>query len=282
MADNKIQLSENIIVTDPCYNIGTWCQIELHDILPGFYNCSFVSEDNGTRVGKIRVVHESVANENIEAKLRLLEDKTVGVDSGMAGIFDMNYYKEHHESDEWYQNVYKKTICKVPNPDYKPLDKRENLTNEYSQFEESVKSLFQKYPINDTFNMLKLTASMLSPYKELAADIIDRLIYLKDNVVISCNTAININTNELQNDAIVVIRTFILSYIRKTDVMDYIISFKEIDASLASEMDGKCFVSAAGYGDGGYNCYVAQNDDGKIIAIEVVFIGDDEDENDID
>lgn len=37
------------------------------------------------------------------------------------------------------------------------------------------------------------------------------------------------------------------------------------------------FVSRSGYGDGGYNCFVAKKDD-EIVAINIIFIGDDEEE----
>jgi hypothetical protein len=36
----------------------------------------------------------------------------------------------------------------------------------------------------------------------------------------------------------------------------------------------------SGYGDGGYNCYVGRNDKGEIVAARIVFIGDEEDEDD--
>lgn len=36
--------------------------------------------------------------------------------------------------------------------------------------------------------------------------------------------------------------------------------------------DNKGFVSNSGYGDGCYNCYIAENNQGEVIAIKVVFI----------
>lgn len=36
----------------------------------------------------------------------------------------------------------------------------------------------------------------------------------------------------------------------------------------------------SGYGDGGYNCYVGRNDKGEIVAARIVFISDEEDEED--
>lgn len=40
----------------------------------------------------------------------------------------------------------------------------------------------------------------------------------------------------------------------------------------------KAFVSSSGYGDGGYNCYTKKNEDGKIIAAKVIFIGEEEED----
>jgi hypothetical protein len=36
----------------------------------------------------------------------------------------------------------------------------------------------------------------------------------------------------------------------------------------------------SGFGDGGYSCYVGRNDQGQIVAARIVFIGDDDEEND--
>lgn len=36
----------------------------------------------------------------------------------------------------------------------------------------------------------------------------------------------------------------------------------------------------SGYGDGGYNCYVGRNDKGEIVAARIVFISDEEDDED--
>jgi hypothetical protein len=35
---NQITLSENVMVSDPCYTPDTWCQTKLDNVLPGLYN----------------------------------------------------------------------------------------------------------------------------------------------------------------------------------------------------------------------------------------------------
>jgi len=38
-------------------------------------------------------------------------------------------------------------------------------------------------------------------------------------------------------------------------------------------------VSSSGFGDGGYTCYTIENEDGQVVAIKVVFIGEDENDD---
>ena len=42
----------------------------------------------------------------------------------------------------------------------------------------------------------------------------------------------------------------------------------------ANSIDGQGYVSSSGYGDGSYDCNIARNADGKIIAIRVIYIAD--------
>ena len=52
---------------------------------------------------------------------------------------------------------------------------------------------------------------------------------------------------------------------------------QKIYMPMASVVDDKCFVSSSGYGDGYYPYYIYE-EEGKVVAIEIVFIGDDEDD----
>lgn len=284
--ENKIQLGEEVMVSDPCYSVGTWCQIKLDNVLPGSYTCSFTTEDGGTRVGRIRVVHESVSGNDVDDSLRLLQEGTVGVDSGMAGIYDMSYYKDHHKKteddldEEWYEDVYHKTFRKIPNPSYKPINEREWVADEYNEFEESIKELFLHYPVEDVYYAIRREIVIITPNNDFTREITSRLTFLKESVG-AAGLSVNTDPNALQKDAEAITEKFIRTYLRKTNQMEEIwVDLKEIDGSLASDMDGKCLVSSAGYGDGTYDCYVAENDDGKIIAIEVVFIGDEVEDED--
>ena len=58
---NQITLSENVMVSDPCYSLDTWCQTKLNGVLPGKYNVDVQKSDEGdwgTRVSSITIIHE--------------------------------------------------------------------------------------------------------------------------------------------------------------------------------------------------------------------------------
>jgi len=44
---NQITLSENVMVSDPCYTTDTWCQTKLDNVLPGLYNVEVEKSDEG-------------------------------------------------------------------------------------------------------------------------------------------------------------------------------------------------------------------------------------------
>lgn len=107
--DYMIKVGKEVMVSDPCYSPGTWCQGIVKNMLPGFYHCGGeIVETNGwgKRVSKIRILHESYSD--IPSYLEE-EDFEVGVDSGQAGIYDAEYYYDQFKNDEqredWYNRV---------------------------------------------------------------------------------------------------------------------------------------------------------------------------------
>ena len=114
-----IKLGNKVMVSDPCYGLGTWCQGVLENVLPGNYNCKAEYSDEGAwslRVASIEAVHE-----DYDGVLCMdMENVDVGVDSGQAGIFDYDYYAKYHDScnvrphvdDDWYDRVCDITLSK--------------------------------------------------------------------------------------------------------------------------------------------------------------------------
>lgn len=121
-----ITLGNKVMVSDPCYGLNTWCQGVVENVLPGEYVCKVGFSDEGdwgNRVADIEVVHTSYVGKFLEY---FAEDFEVGVDSGQAGIFDYEYYKQHHTDrseaehvdDEWYDRAFTCTYVKEKNPNY--------------------------------------------------------------------------------------------------------------------------------------------------------------------
>lgn len=81
-----MKLSNKILISDPCYNLGTWCTYTT-DIKPGNYNYNVEYEDG--RVASIELYHEDYEYLDYEPAF-----DDIGVDSGQCGIFDYNVVKD--------------------------------------------------------------------------------------------------------------------------------------------------------------------------------------------
>ena len=93
---NQITLSENVMVSDPCYSPDTWCQTKLNNVLPGKYNVDVQKSDLdgwGTRVSSITVIHEDYEDTDDWE-----QHSECGVDSGQCGIFCMTSYRNDEMS----------------------------------------------------------------------------------------------------------------------------------------------------------------------------------------
>lgn len=103
----KITLGNKVVVSDPCYELDTWCAGQLENVLPGEYNCDIckTETDWGNRVSHLYAVHSDY---NVQPD-EITEEQNfeVGVDSGTAGIFDYEYYAQYHTGhtdDTWYDH----------------------------------------------------------------------------------------------------------------------------------------------------------------------------------
>ena len=91
---STFNLGSKVMVSDPCYEVGTWCQKTLDGVLPGEYD-SHVIIDNfgswGKRVSQLIAHHKN--HRLIDLKWEDV-DATIGVDSGQAGIFNFETYRK--------------------------------------------------------------------------------------------------------------------------------------------------------------------------------------------
>lgn len=121
-----IQLSEEVMVSDPCYSVPTWCQRKLTGVLPGEYVTNAFRTDNtggwGTRVAALVAVHKDYIEDPLT--WRAVTSADIGVDSGQCGIFSMETYRNdatfmepnnfgfpnHEEGDHWYGHMCDRTL----------------------------------------------------------------------------------------------------------------------------------------------------------------------------
>ena len=127
---NQITLSENVMVSDPCYTPDTWCQTKLDNVLPGLYNVEVERHDEGTGWG-VRVSSITVIHKDYEDTDDWEQHSECGVDSGQCGIFCMTSYRNdemsvgittptldnpfvipfREEGDKWYEKICHFTLC---------------------------------------------------------------------------------------------------------------------------------------------------------------------------
>jgi len=128
---NQITLSENVMVSDPCYTPDTWCQTKLDNVLPGLYNVEVERHDEGTGWG-VRVSSITVIHKDYEDTDDWEQHSEVGVDSGQCGVFCMTSYRNDEIAegittptldnpfvlpyndkggDKWYEKICHFTLC---------------------------------------------------------------------------------------------------------------------------------------------------------------------------
>lgn len=85
-----------LIVTDPCYGKGTWCQGILKNVSNGEWNADI--EIVGNRVAKLHIK----AVDQMTHGAWHDEDFDVGVDSGQAGFFSLNKFPDGGQDSPFY------------------------------------------------------------------------------------------------------------------------------------------------------------------------------------
>lgn len=88
MRTNKVKFGNQILVTDPCYTIDTWCNELVSNTLEGYYDVE-VKEKYG-RIKSITITHENHPYNKDKWKC-ISQD--IGVDSGQCGFFNLDNYR---------------------------------------------------------------------------------------------------------------------------------------------------------------------------------------------
>lgn len=130
----KITLGSKVVVSDPCYEIPTWCQEIINNVEPGEYECDVeISNEGewGERISRL-IITKNNSNHNWESY-----SKNIGVDSGQCGVFDFYTYRRNNyvpemeivervnhkdwdystwekvneEGEKWYGKICEYTLC---------------------------------------------------------------------------------------------------------------------------------------------------------------------------
>ena len=112
-----ITLGEKVIVTDPCYDVDTWCNGILDNVKPGKWHTeakSINKNNNGNHCTELIIWHSDYEKPTEFEHT----DIDVGVDSGQAGIADYDYFakiKSNKDSEEeWYESIKTYERARVP------------------------------------------------------------------------------------------------------------------------------------------------------------------------
>ena len=99
METKEITLGNEVYVTDPCYEVSTWCQLKLDNVLPGKWLTTMIYDElnNTGRNAELILIHQDYQNKNLPYDL--IGD--FGVDSGQAGVFDVASYRDDSAAAEF-------------------------------------------------------------------------------------------------------------------------------------------------------------------------------------
>ena len=130
-----IKLNRETIISDPCYSYGTWCTHEEKHTLPGIYNCYTRTMDGF--ISRLIVVHKDYEHlldlgnkdpnavfDNFKSLMRV-SGNVIGVDSGIAGVYDSKYFKKNQPDNDYsYLNSWLHRVADVCHADGGVLDNR--------------------------------------------------------------------------------------------------------------------------------------------------------------
>lgn|SRR5574344_2115813 len=102
-----IEIKDGAYLTDPCYNITTWCQQLLNNVKGGKWVVDYEFNDETEQV-VLSLAHEDYGMDIFNNYDEIKDSALLGVDSGTIGIFDKKYYEKYHYNntidDSWYEN----------------------------------------------------------------------------------------------------------------------------------------------------------------------------------
>lgn len=222
-----IELGDKVVISDPCYDLDTWCNGVLENVKPGIWHTKAenVNINNwGERCSALIVWHKDVEEPDEDA----YEETSihVGVDSGQAGIYDYDhfaYIKDDKERDEnWYDSI------RTFGSGRKPMTVlRKYLAEQLRPLHENRMTLEKELGWGNLFDNPKY----LEAYRA------EKNMEMKTNYY-------GVDEQSLRDG----LATYHVNYIWT---------------------DKHSVITSSGFGDGGYDCSIARNEDGQIIGIKI-------------
>lgn len=99
----KLDLKDQIVISDPCYCDFNNPWIKQLKIVPGEYNCFVDYTEDETRVSSMWLINKNTSDKNIDEEIA-----DVGVDSGTMAIFTLEKYKELVKMKKEYKEKFYK------------------------------------------------------------------------------------------------------------------------------------------------------------------------------
>ena len=85
----SFKMKDKIIVADPCYEYGKFGTVTLDNVLSGKYIATAETYDNG--IAALYISHSNFKDDILESE----RVGYIGVDSGQAGFFDLDFYRKN-------------------------------------------------------------------------------------------------------------------------------------------------------------------------------------------
>jgi len=105
---DTVEFSGKVVVSDPCYDLGTWCAQADFPVKPGRYHAYAIYSNEGeygVRVAGLLFCHVSL-KQKVPSRGWQEVASSIGVDSGQCGIFDDTIYpqsKDHPDNEPFYE-----------------------------------------------------------------------------------------------------------------------------------------------------------------------------------
>lgn len=114
LINKKIELGNEVYLTDPCYDTTTWCQQLLKNVKSGKWVVDY-DEDGTQQEIILSIAHEDYGMTIFSEYDEVVDSVVLGVDSGTIGIFDKRYYENYHYEDKINDKWYEENICDFSN-----------------------------------------------------------------------------------------------------------------------------------------------------------------------